>query len=400
MSNVQSTKLKTILFFLTFTCLSVLADTDVVHSISVSTGADYVASSIGDDIREEIPLENRIKVNSAVPVNIRYAFSFTNPKIRNYLPGGYQGVSIGVLNLGSLEPRGFSKASYNIGYPVLTYVFQGGPIHHFNNKFTLDYEWNFGAVFGWRPYSETNKNFNLTVGSHVNAYLNLGLNFRWQLTPHTSVFAGLAVSHFSNGNTSYPNPGVNSFGVRAGMVCTINPTDAAYPEAIPDTVNRKKIVYDVSVWGAPRRRVYRGNEKPVLLPGHYACAGVSFAPMVMLNNWWKAGGSLDLQWDQSSDMKNNYISGVETDDMRFHRPSFMRQSSVGISAHAELQMPLFAVNAGCGYNIIAPTENRGSYQNLTLKVYMGRNLFLNIGYQLRNFHQQSSLMLGAGVSIF
>lgn len=371
----------------------------IVHTLSVSTGADYVANSIGDEIREEISPEERIKVNTALPVNLRYSFSFTDPKIKHYLPGGYQGLSIGILNLGGLQARGLSKSEKNIGYPVLAYVFQGGPIHKFDHQLSLDYEWNFGASFGWKPYSEANKQFNLTVGSRVNAYLHLGLNLRHRLTEHASIFAGVGISHFSNGNTSFPNPGINSFGIRIGMSWALNPPKEGYPKALPDTLKRTKQEYDISAWGSSRKRVYRGGDEPVLLPGHFACAGISFAPMVNLNSWWRVGGSLDLQWDRSSDMKKNYISGETTDDIKFSRPSFWRQMTIGISAHGELRMPIFAVNIGCGYNLKAPWENRGFYQNITLKTYVWDKIFLNIGYQLRNFYQQSSLMLGAGVTL-
>ena len=371
----------------------------LVHNIGVSVGFDYVASSVEDDIREKVPADEKISVHSALPVNLRYSFSFTNPRVRNYLPGGYQGISVGVLNIGALETNGFSKARNNIGYPVLAYLFQGGPFHHFSPELSLNYEWNFGAAIGWKPYSQGNRCFNLTVGSQVNAYLNLGLNLQWQLNHHTAIFAGVSVSHFSNGNTSFPNPGVNSFGARLGVAYTLNPMEKGFEPCLPDTVRKRKLEYDVSVWGATRRRVYRGGEEPVLLPGHFACAGVSFAPMFRLGNWWRIGGSADIQWDQSSDKKNDYISGDSTEDIKFSSPHFFRQLSVGISAHGELQMPIFAVNVGCGYNIYAPWENRGSYQNITLKTYIGSYFFINVGYQLRNFHQQSSLMLGAGVTI-
>lgn len=393
------------LICLLFSCGLIGAQTDslqkhhLVYSLGISTGFDYVASSVEDEIRPVVPVDERMSVHSAVPLNFRAAFSFTDPCVRNYLPGGYQGLSIGVLNFGAGEPGGFKKARRNIGYPFLAYVFQGGPFHHFNPRLSLDYEWNFGASFGWKPYSEANQGFNLTVGSRVNAYLHLGMNMKWRVNEHTSVFGGVVVSHFSNGNTSFPNPGVNSFGVRVGVIYTLNPPYAGFEPCLPDTLSKKKLEYDISVWASTRKRVYRGGEEPVLLPGHFACAGVSFAPMVRVGRWWRIGGSADIQWDRSSDMKRNYISGTTTEDIRFHTPDFFRQLSAGISAHAELQMPIFAVNVGCGYNLYAPKENRGSYQNITLKTYIGNLFFVNIGYQLRNFHQQSSLMLGLGLTI-
>lgn len=370
----------------------------IISSLSLTSGVDYVASSSGDEIREEISPEDKIKVNTAVPLNFKYSFSFTDNRIPHYLPGGYQGLSIGILNLGGAQAHGLSKSRHNIGYPVLIYLFQGGPFHHFNSRLSLQYEWNFGASFGWKPYSGANKYFNLTVGSKVNAYLNLQLLLNWKINKNLALFGGLAVSHFSNGNTSFPNPGINSFGVRAGVEWVINPMEKGFEPVLPDTLNKKKLEYDIMAWGATRKRVYKGGEEQVLLPGHFACAGISFAPMVRLNTWWRVGGSLDLQWDQSSDMKKNYIEGTTTEDIKFTKPNFFRQTSVGISAHAELQMPIFSVNVGCGYNLVAPWENRGSYQNIALKTYLCKYVFINIGYQLRNFQQQSSLMLGAGTT--
>lgn len=371
----------------------------MVYSLGISAGADFVASSAGDEIRPEIPADKKLNVHSALPLNLKYAFSFTDPRVRNYLPGGYQGVSLGLLNLGALEKGGFSKSKPNIGYPLLVYIFQGGPFHHFNHALSLNYEWNFGAAFGWKPYSEANQNFNLTVGSKVNAYLNLNMSLQWQINEYVGIFGGIAVSHFSNGNTSFPNPGVNSFGIRLGAVYTLNPPVNGFKPCLPDTIKRRRLEYDISLWGAPRKRVFKGIDPVVLRPGYFACAGISFAPMVRLGRWWRVGGAADIQWDQSSDMDRTYISGTTTEDIKFRHASFFRQVSAGISAHGELRMPIFAVNVGCGYNLYAPKENRGSYQNITLKTYIGPKFFINVGYQLRNFQQQSSLMLGAGLTL-
>lgn len=371
----------------------------VIHHISVVSGFDYMASSVSDELREKEDISDKTSVHTSIPLHLKYSFSFTNPKIRNYLPGGYQGIGLSVLNLGATEAGGFSSACHNIGYPVSVYAFQGGPFWKIKRNLSLNYEWNFGASFGWKPYSEANENFNLTVGSRVNAYLNLNLSLMWKINKHSALLGGLAVTHFSNGNTSWPNPGVNSFGIRIGYIWTINPQEKDFEPVESDTLKKRKVEFDIMGWGSSRKRVYKGGETPVLLPGHFACAGLSFAPMVRLGHWWRVGGSADIQWDQSSDLKDNYVEGDTTDNIKFYRPSFWRQVNAGISAHIELQMPIFAVNIGIGYNLLSPSENKGLYQNISLKTYIGSKLFLNIGYQLRNFQQQSNLMLGLGITI-
>lgn len=376
-----------------------LTTTPIVHHLGVNLGYDFMASSYVDELRPDFAQDEKIFARSALPVQLRYSFSFTNPRIRFYFPGGYQGISVGVMNIGISDKGGVKKASGYIGNPVLAYVFQGAPFWHPTRNLSLNYEWNFGAAFGWKPYGPENEHFNLTVGSRVNAYLNLSLMLKWEITSRIALTGGVSLSHFSNGNTSWPNPGVNSIGLRLGLDYTFNPPSHGYQAAIPDTIRRRKTEFDITLWGSARKRVYLQRQPPVLLNGHYACAGLSFSPMVRLNPWWRVGGSADLQWDESSDLKKNYVEGSTSDDIRFKRPDFGRQLSFGISAHGELQMPVFAVNVGIGYNLVAPPENRGSYQNITLKTYFTRHIFLNIGYQLRNFRQQANLMIGMGVTI-
>ena len=171
------------------------------------------------------------------------------------------------------------------------------------------------------------------------------------------------------------------------------PQPAAVTSAEP---LRHRFTFDVTAYGAWRKRVYRGIDPPVLLKGHFAVAGVGLAPMYDVCRIFRAGASLDLQWDQSSDLENYYGYGTTTDDIRFYRPSFLGQVCVGIAARAELVMPYFSVNAGIGCNVIGPFETHGTYEAVNLKTYLTPGLYINVGYQLLNFRTQNNLMLGIG----
>ena len=59
----------------------------LVHHLGVTTGFDYMASSVEDEIRGDV--EDKISVHTAIPLHLKYSFSFTNPKVPHYLPGGY-----------------------------------------------------------------------------------------------------------------------------------------------------------------------------------------------------------------------------------------------------------------------------------------------------------------------
>lgn len=62
-------------------------------------------------------------------------------------------------------------------------------------------------------------------------------------------------------------------------------------------------------------------------------------------------------------------------------------------------MPIFAVNVGLGYDFLNPKGNKRFYQSLTLKTFITRNIFLNVGYRLGNFKDPQNLMLGVGVRL-
>ncbi|MDE5555055.1 MAG: acyloxyacyl hydrolase, partial [Muribaculaceae bacterium] len=60
-------------------------------------------------------------------------------------------------------------------------------------------------------------------------------------------------------------------------------------------------------------------------------------------------------------------------------------------------LPIFSINAGIGRNIIANgPDTRIFYQTLALKAYVWQGAFLQVGYQLSNFHLPNNLMLGVG----
>lgn len=365
----------------------------VTSRIMANVRGGYTFSSYKDDLLGMLLDESEAKTTHGFgSLHLGYAFSFDpgSPE-GDFFPGAYQGAGVSLSSFGN----------YNgIGNPVAVYLLQGAPVWHITDGLSLNYEWNFGASFGWRPCDGTTAMSNLVVGSRVNAYINLGVRLDWRVGRRWLLEAGLDLTHYSNGNTAYPNPGVNSVGMRLGMSYLLG-RDYTYGRPKPTVVTsaeplRHRFTFDVTAYGAWRKRVYRGIDPPVLLKGHFAVAGVGLAPMYDVCRIFRAGASLDLQWDQSSDLENYYGYGTTTDDIRFYRPSFLGQVCVGIAARAELVMPYFSVNAGIGCNVVGPFETHGTYEAVNLKTYLTPGLYINVGYQLLNFRTQNNLMLGIG----
>lgn len=170
--------------------------------------------STNDFLKGDNPLSRRVRGNLSGSVMADFSFS---PESREGIlyRGLYQGFGIGTQSF---------FADQLLGTPVTAYVYQGAPIVHFSDRLSLGYEWNFGAAFGWRHYDEEALDQNAAVSTSVTALMALGLKLHYTLSDRWRLSVGVAGRHFSNGNTSWPNAGINTVGLSVGLSYLITPS--------------------------------------------------------------------------------------------------------------------------------------------------------------------------------
>ncbi len=325
---------------------------------------------------------------------LRADFSF-NPdsRIGRLYCGVYQGVGVDV--------RSFLAGDL-LGTPASVYVYQGAPFMWFGDRLSLGYEWKFGAAMGWRHYDEEHFTENTAVSTSVTAHMGLGLKLQYRLAPEWLMSLGVEATHFSNGNTSWPNGGVNAVGASLGIAYVINGDrdfKRSIDPSIKDEADRGGWFYDIVAYGAWRKRCVELRGEPELCPGRFGVIGLQFAPMRRINRWFAAGVALGAQWDESAGLAPYWVEDTHDEWLRFYRPPFGKQLSVGLSAHAELTMPIFSVNAGLGYDVVNPRGDKAFFQSLTLKTFVTRHIFINTGYRLGRFQDPQNLMLGVGIRL-
>lgn len=335
------------------------------------------------------------RIDASMSGNIRADFSFSPATRQGILYKGlYQGVGVGVNTF---------FANHLLGTPVSAYVYQGAPIVHLGSRMWLGYEWQFGAAFGWKHYDSQTAEFNVVAATSVTAHMAIGFKLHYAITDRWQVSLGIGANHFSNGNTSWPNSGANSVGATVGVAFIIKPqNDNATTDSILESeADRHSWAYDITIYGAWRKRaVILGDDAQIqICPGRFGVLGLQFSPLYRLNRWVAVGPSADIQWDESACLAPYWVEGTWDDAIKFERPPFGRQLSVGLSAHAELTMPIFAVNAGLGYEILNPRGEMRFYQSLALKTFVTRSLYLNIGYRLGGFKDPQNLMVGLGLRL-
>lgn len=335
------------------------------------------------------------KINSTYSGHLKYGFKFSpDSKMGKLYPYAVQGIGVGYNTFSNTK---------EMGNPVSVYVFQTSRIATISPKLSFDYEWNFGASFGWKKYDEKKNPMNMVVGSKVNAYINLGFLLNWQMTSNTSLRAGIGLSHYSNGNTRYPNSGVNTLGASIGVTRSFGggkAHDVASPVSVKPLFGQY-ISYDLIVYGATRKKgVFPENQNPILAPGSFGILGLNFNPLYNFSRYFRAGLSLDMQYDESANIGKHIANdnvGAANVDLKFYRPSFKEQFSTGLSVRAEIVMPVFSINLGIGKNFICKGSDTNSfYQTFVLKTNITKSIFLHTGYQLYRFKDPNNLMLGIG----
>jgi len=339
------------------------------------------------------------RINHAFSAHLKYSFNYNpNSLIEQVYSGSYQGIGFSYHN--------FGENKY-LGTPIAAYLFQGAKIAQLNKKLSFNYEWNFGASFGWKPYNEQTNSYNGVIGSKVNAYLNVNFYLNYILSRYFDLTTGLTLAHFSNGNTKIPNAGLNTTGMKIGLIYNFNrkentlsnPYDKSLIPEYPPHIN-----YDLIFFGSWRRTGVLYGDKYIASPDAYTVLGLSFAPMYNFGYKFRAGVSFDGIYDTSANVytedKIVPLDGNDKDNNdgpTVLRPSFRKQVALGLSARSEYVMPFFIVGIGMGTNVLhGGGDLKGFYQNIALKIDVTKSSFIHIGYNLKNFRTPNYLMLGFG----
>lgn len=121
----------------------------------------------------------------------------------------YIGLTFYHSRLGGFEELGQVFALY----PFINYPLIGNP----NSQLTFKLGVGLGYLTShFEPY-DSNHYYNFSIGSHLNAAVNLSFEYRQHITERLMAVASMGLTHFSNGSTKLPNYGLNTISGALGL---------------------------------------------------------------------------------------------------------------------------------------------------------------------------------------
>ncbi|MBQ5737844.1 MAG: acyloxyacyl hydrolase [Alistipes sp.] len=332
-------------------------------------------------------MRNRELANS---LHARYMVSF-DPATR--LGGGYkatyQGIGIAAYTLYSPTV---------IGTPCALYIFQGARLSDLTSRLGIGYEWNLGLSWGWHPTQ--------AISTRCNVYINVALPITYHLTPHCHLSLTPDYTHFSNGDTRFPNSGANLFGLRLGATYLFNDTRTdisirRFIEPSDELMHkpiRQRISYDIVAYGGWRADRFTEEGHFYLINERLPLGGIHLQPHYHLNNYFSLGCSLDWQLDSSLNL--HQASRNNDNSITYSRPPLWQQMELGLSLRGEIRAPIFTLGIGCGINALKTGYDSSLlYTTFSLKAFVTERLFLYFGYRFNSVQYTQNLMCGMGVRL-
>ena len=325
-------------------------------------------------------------ITATTSAHLQYSFYFpATSALGKLFPTSYQGIGLGFNTFFNHQI---------MGSPTSLYVFQGARIAQFGEKLSLDYEWNFGVSPFWKH--------NEVIGTNCNVYVNGGLLLSWYPIPEWKFSCGLDFTHFSNGDTKFPNLGVNSYGLRLTASRTfgggvVQSPARPYHNKLTEKSFLKRTALDLIFCGAWVKDCVNYQGLLYNVDGNFGVLALHLNPLYQVTHYFSVGPSLDIQYNESANLANHVAGRHPTNhDLKFHRPPLSEQLAAGLSARLEFAAPIFSVNFGVGHNFIYNAEEwRGLYYILALKSFLHKGLFLHTGLRIPS-NSSINLLLGLG----
>ncbi|HON19040.1 MAG TPA: acyloxyacyl hydrolase [Salinivirgaceae bacterium] len=232
-----------------------------------------------------------------------------------------------------------NKAVLGNGYA--TYGYLDIPVFE-RRRFTWNYEMGAGIGYITKIFNIDNNYNNQAIGSHLNAFLLISTGIKYRITSKFLLAADWGLHHFSNGNATEPNQGLNTFYSMIGMRYSINNKTQTIPTIKNDNIrqNAWQCLLHISS-GFKEERPIDHTKYPIV------DIHTTFRRKISPTNSW--GFGVDLMYDRSISkvLKNDFGNGYLVHDS-IYNPSEWKNFTPAMHANWSMLFGriTFSIQAG------------------------------------------------------
>ncbi|HOI87292.1 MAG TPA: acyloxyacyl hydrolase [Lentimicrobium sp.] len=270
------------------------------------------------------------------------------------------GVSYWNARLGNSPDLGFAHALYPfISFPLIK-----------KDKQEVNFRLGAGLAYLTKKFDRlSNYKYN-AIGSHLNAAINLTMEYRWKPVKHLQLSGGIQLMHFSNGSTRTPNFGLNIPSVTGGAAFRINAENPYIRRRIRPSL--KMYEFDGKEFIEVKLGTTFATKESGDTDGRrfFIYSGFLMA-MKNLDYKHKAGLCFDLSWDGSDSLlvaRSNY------------KPYNPRElTKPGLSAAYELVLARTSFAFNLGFYLGGKDKSEGmTYYKMGIHYLISNNIFANL----------------------
>lgn len=210
----------------------------------------------------------------------------------------------------------------------------------------------------------------IAIGSHLNAAINLMIEYRWKPVNHLQVFGGLQIMHFSNGSMKTPNFGLNIPSVSGGVALRLNKENPYIKRAIRPSLTMFE--FDGRQFLEVRINSSFGiKDIGEVMSERYNVIAGSVSVLKNIGYKGKAGLCFDLSYD-GSDARFVGVKGVEyKNNLQLVKP--------GVAVMYEVVLSRLSFPFALGFYTGGKYKSEGmSYYKLGIQYIIQRNFFTSL----------------------
>ncbi len=287
---------------------------------------------------------NMEAINPTAPSGVNFGIEFPSSQQRpwqQYLNNSTVGLGVSYIDLGD-KVMGHTVSVYP--YIMLNCV----RVKHFELAIKLASGLGYCSETYWTNTQNTSRDdvtAHYTFGSHLNAFLNGGLNLNFPITRNFTINTELGFFHMSNGRTKEPNMGANVLYGGVGLISTINPQKEEEKEPIkfPNLPYRWSLNVTLSA----------GSQSADLADKHnFFISTFHTGAIYNICNWYGIGGGIDVFYNDAISAKTN--RGLFRTDIDYKQSDKIR---VGVSINNELLFGRVTAMVDWGVYLFNPSRN-------------------------------------------